>query len=600
MLQADRIRMLREEMHKESIDIYIVPTADFHASEYVGDYFKCREFITGFTGSAGTAVITADFAGLWTDGRYYIQAEQELAGSGVTLFRAGTEGTPSVREYIKSILFEECTIGFDGRCISAKSAASYCNLVKEVHGSVRMEIDLIGRIWEDRPAFKTSKIRILDQAVTGESVSSKLSRIREKMKEAGSDVHIISSLYDICWILNLRGNDIDHVPVFLSFLFITASTADLFTAQDCISDEVRRFLSAAGVRIFFYDTVYETASSIPSGSKILLDKESVNALLADQLHDDMIIDQNNPSQIMRAIKNETEIACTRRAHIRDGVVMTKFIYWLKTNIGKIDLTEYDAARYLDDLRLAQEECTDLSFDTISAYGANAAMMHYQAKKESAAVLMPSGMLLVDSGGQYIDGTTDITRTIVLGPLTNEQKESYTRVLIGNLRLSGVKFLQGCTGYSLDILAREKLWEVGTDYRSGTGHGVGHILNVHEGPNAFRWKRTTAFSKEEVIVPGMITTDEPGVYIDGEYGIRIENELLCVADENNEYGQFLRFEPLTFCPIDTDAIDVSLMSQEDIKRLNDYHREVYKKIAPFLNEEEKQWLSQCTQEITNES
>ena len=601
MLQAERIRMLRDEMRRENIDIYIVPTADFHASEYVGDHFKCREFITGFTGSAGTAVITASDAGLWTDGRYFVQAEQELNGSGVTLFRAGTEGTPSVREYIKSILFDNCCIGFDGRCISDKSAADYLKLAEKVQGSVRMDVDLVGRIWENRPKQKSSPVRILDESVTGESITSKLSRIREKMKEAEADVHIISSLYDISWILNLRGDDISHVPVFLSFLCLTDTNADLYIAEHCINEEVRHYLDAAGVRIFSYDTVYEAAASIPADAKILIDRESVNALLVSRLHENIqIIHQMNPSELMRAIKNETEIQCTKRAHIRDGVAMTKFIYWLKKNIADADLTEYDAAQYIDQLRLAQDECTDLSFDTISAYGPNAAMMHYQAKKDTAAKLKPCGMLLVDSGGQYTDGTTDITRTILLGPVTKEQKASYTRVLIGNLRLADVKFLQGCTGYTLDILAREKLWSAGIDYRSGTGHGVGHILNVHEGPNAFRWKRSVPYSENDIIQPGMITTDEPGCYIDGEYGIRIENELLCVLDEKNEYGQFLRFEQLTFCPIDTDGIDVSLMTEEDLNRLNQYHKLVYEVISPYLDEEEKEWLHKCTQEITHES
>jgi Xaa-Pro aminopeptidase len=601
MLQAERIRMLRDEMRRENIDIYIVPTADFHASEYVGDHFKCREFITGFTGSAGTAVITASDAGLWTDGRYFVQAEQELNGSGVTLFRAGTEGTPSVREYIKSILFDNCCIGFDGRCISDKSAADYLKLAEKVQGSVRMDVDLVGRIWKDRPEQKSSPVRILDESVTGESITSKLSRIREKMKEAEADVHIISSLYDISWILNMRGDDISHVPVFLSFLCLTDTTADLYIAEDCINEEARHYLDAAGVRIFSYDTVYEAAASIPADAKVLIDRESVNALLVSRLHENtQIIHQMNPSELMRAIKNETEIECTKRAHIRDGVIMTKFIYWLKKNIANADLTEYDAAQYLDQLRLAQDECTDLSFDTISAYGPNAAMMHYQAKKDTAAKLNPCGMLLVDSGGQYTDGTTDITRTILLGPVTQEQKASYTRVLIGNLRLADVKFLQGCTGYTLDILAREKLWSAGIDYRSGTGHGVGHILNVHEGPNAFRWKRSVPYSENDIIQPGMITTDEPGCYIDGEYGIRIENELLCVPDEKNEYGQFLRFEQLTFCPIDTDGIDVSLMNEEDLDRLNQYHKMVYEVISPYLDEEEKEWLHKCTQEITHES
>lgn len=598
MTPAERIRALRTEMAKEKIDIYLVPTADHHASEYVGAHFKCREYLTGFTGSAGTAVFTAAEAGLWTDGRYYIQAEQELKGSGVTLFRAGTEGTPSVREYIKDNVYPGCTLAFDGRCVSAKTAKEYQTLLREAGGELRMDPDLTDRIWEDRPACPKAPVWMMDPSCCGETAASKVARIREKMAEEHADLHIISTLCDICWVLNIRGGDIQHVPVPLAFLFLTSQTADLFINEDVIGDDIRRYLTASGVRIFAYETVYEAAASVPRDMKVLLDCRTVNARLESVLHPEIKrIDRPNPSERMRAVKNETEISCTKQAHIRDGVVMTKFIYWLKTNIGREMPDEFTVGKRLDEMRKSQEGFLDLSFDTICAYGANAAMMHYQARPATAAQIRPEGMLLVDSGGHYLDGTTDITRTIVLGDITSEQKDAYTRVLIGNLRLANARFLSGCTGMSLDILAREKLWEAGIDYRSGTGHGVGHILNVHEGPNAFRWKSLTPPGKADVLEPGMITTDEPGVYVDGEYGIRIENELLCVEADNNEYGQFLAFEPLTFCPIDKEGIDPSLMSEDDIRNLNAYHEQVYRVISPYLEKEEKDWLFECTRPLS---
>lgn len=593
MTPAERINALRIEMKKEQIDIYVVPTADFHASEYVGDYFKCRAYLTGFTGSAGTAVITRTAAGLWTDGRYFVQAEQELKGSGVTLFRIGTEGTPSVREYIKSMAFSGCVIGMDGRCVSAEAVSAYETILQEHDGSLRVSVDLTDRIWTDRPPLPDSPVWIPDLSVCGETAVSKLDRVRNAMREAGADLHIISTLYDICWILNIRGGDISHVPVPLCFLFLTQKNADLFIDGQKVSEPVRRYLENCGVRLFSYDTVYETAASVPSDCTVLLDAKTVNAMLVRSLPEEIVItDRPNPSERMRAIKNDQEISSSMKAHIRDGVALTRFICWLKRQIGQEEIDEYTAGQRLDQMRREQEGFLDLSFDTICAYGANAAMMHYKAEAKTAAKLLPEGMLLVDSGGHYTDGTTDVTRTIVLGPVSDAQKDAYTRVLIGHLRLAHAKFLKGCTGTSLDILAREKLWEIGMDYRCGTGHGVGHLLNVHEGPNAFRWKKSSQ-AEDDTLVPGMITTNEPGVYVDGSYGIRIENELLCVEDETNEYGQFLTFEPITFCPIDTEAIDLSLMSDEDIARLNAYHAKVREVISPYLDQDEKQWLYACT-------
>ena len=597
MTAASRIAALRSEMKNEQIDVYIVPTSDYHASEYVGEYFKSRAYLTGFTGSAGTAVITQSEAGLFTDGRYFVQAQKELTGSGVTLFRMGTEGTPSVLEYVDSILTVEGVIGFDGRCISAKSADQYRNIAKKKNGCLRTDIDLVGRIWYDRPPLPKGAVSVLDQDICGETAVSKIERIRNVMREHGAGMHLISSLYDIAWILNIRGCDIRHVPVPLAYLCLTERHVDLFIDEDKLSAEVCRYLNAVGIRIFSYDTIYETLSSLTPGISVLLDRSIVNESLMRSLPEQAgLIDRPNPSERMRAIKNKTEIENTRQAHIRDGAAVTKFIFWLKQNIGNESLTEYSAAAYLDQLRAQDPAYLDLSFDTISAYGANAAMMHYQAKEDSCAVLREEGMLLVDSGGHYRDGTTDITRTIVLGELTQEQRQAYTRVLIGNLRLARAHFLEGCTGLNLDILAREKLWEVGIDYRCGTGHGVGHILNVHEGPNAFRWRRLSDANIDETLQSGMITTNEPGVYVDGEYGIRIENELLCIETQKNEYGQFLAFDVITYCPIDLDAVIPEMMEKADIEQLNAYHAEVFKVLSPYLSKEEQAWLYEATRPI----
>ncbi len=591
------LTQLREMMAQRGIDIYLIPTSDFHQSEYVGEYFKARAFLTGFTGSAGTAVVTATEAGLWTDGRYYVQAEAELSGSGFTLYRAGTLGVPTIREYVEATLPQGGVMGFDGRCLSAGEAKTYREIAEKKQGRLMMEEDLLDALWTSRPALPHEPVWIFDTPYSGEAAAHKLARIREKMAEAGATHHLLASLYDIAWVLNLRGNDIAHVPVFLSFLLIGQEKATLFIQPEAIDREVEAYLSALTVEMMPYGAVYQAMADLPGEARLLLDQTLVNARLLERLSAGVeILDKPNPSELMKARKNETEIANTRLAHRKDGVAMTRFMYWLKTEAAYRGMTEYEIQLYLDDLRGQQEHFLDLSFEDICAYGSNGAMMHYSAEAETAAVVKPEGFLLVDSGGHYLEGTTDITRTFVLGEISPKMRLHYTTVLRSNLILANLRFLHGCAGLSMDVLCREPLWELGLDYRCGTGHGVGHLLNVHEGPNGFRYKIVPERKDSGVLEAGMITTDEPGVYLEGEYGIRIENELLCILDEKNEYGQFMRFENLTYCPIDLDGIDPELMTERERGWLNDYHAMVYEKIAPYLNEAEREWLVEYTRAI----
>ena len=597
MEQEMRLAALRSEMKKRGIDAWLIPTSDFHHSEYVGAYFKTRQYVTGFTGSAGTAVITADRAGLWTDGRYFIQAAAELEGSGFTLYKMGVEGVPTEEEFLAEELPEGGVLGFDGRTVSAFQADKLRAIAEGKNGSLSTDMDLVDLIWQDRPAMSCEKTWILTEEYSGETAVSKIARIREKMAEAGAEYHMVTCLYDIAWILNLRGGDIKNVPVFLSFLLIGREQVWLFFQQEAADAEVRAYLQGCGVEVLPYEAVYHAAAVLPPEASVLLDRRQVNSRIVSSFPQGIrIIDRENPSEQMKAVKNETELKNTRLAHLKDGVAMTKFMYWLKTNVGKIPMNEYTVGQYADHLRAEQEHFLDLSFADICAYGSNAAMMHYAADPETAAEIRPEGMLLLDSGGHYLEGTTDITRTFILGPVTPKMRLHYTTVVRCNMALANLKFLYGCGGISLDVICRAPLWEMGIDYRCGTGHGVGHILSVHEGPNGFRYKVVPERKDSGVLEPGMITTDEPGVYLEGEYGIRIENELVCVKDEKNEYGQFLRFENITYCPIDLDGIDPELMTAKEKEQLNRYHRTVYEKVAPFLTEEEREWLKKYTREI----
>ncbi len=592
---SDRIKLLREEMRERGIDMYIVPTSDFHESEYVGDYFKTRSYLTGFTGSAGTAVVTQEEAGLWTDGRYFIQAQGELSGSSITLYRMGEEGVPTVKEYVKENLREGGCLGFDGRVVNARDGETYEKIVKDKQGDLAVVEDLVGAIWEERPSFPKNPAFVLEEKYAGESVQSKLGRVREKMKEEQADIHILTSLYDIAWLFNVRGEDIAHVPVVMSFAVITLEMCIWFVHPEVLNDEVCRYCEENHISISEYEAVYGYVESIPAEKRVLLNKSIVNYRICSGLKAELV-QAPNPSEWMKAVKNETELANIRHAHIKDGVAFTKFMYWLKNHIGKETITEISAADYLRERRQEQDLFLDVSFDTISAYGANAAMMHYAPTPETDAALRPEGFLLVDSGGHYLDGSTDITRTMALGALSHEQKLYFTTVCRSNLNLAAAKFLYGCRGTNLDILARGPLWELGLDYKCGTGHGIGYVLNVHEGPNAFRWKQSSDPGGDCVLEGGMVTTDEPGVYLEGQYGIRTENELLCRNAEKNEYGQFMEFEIITYAPIDLDAILPEKMTERERGLLNEYHKIVYGKISPFLNDGEREWLREYTREI----
>lgn len=592
----ERLRQLREKMEERKIDVYVVPTSDFHESEYVGGHFKAREFITGFTGSAGTAIITMDESGLWTDGRYFIQAEAQLEGSTVTLYKMGEEGVPTMEEFVKDKLPENGTLGFDGRVINGTLGDKFAEIVKEKKGTLSVDEDLIDFIWKERPMLPIEPAYILETKYTGASAEEKLERVRNEMKRKGADAHIITSLDDIAWLLNIRGNDIPHYPVVLSFAIVTLEHCIWFVHKEALNDEVSDYLAKNHVKSQEYNTIYDYVSKL-NAKKIWIDKNYVNYRICNAISREIeLMNEGNPTQQMKAVKNETEIRNIRNAHIKDGVAFTKFMYWLKKHIGKEKITELSASDYLESKRKEQDGFIDISFDTISAYGANAAMMHYSASEESNAVLEQKGFLLVDSGGHYFEGSTDITRTIALGELTEEQKLHFTTVARSNLNLAAAKFLYGCRGINLDILSRGPLWEMGIDYKCGTGHGIGYLLNIHEGPNGFRWKIVPERNDSSVLEEGMVTTDEPGVYLEGKYGIRTENELICKKAEKNEYGQFMEFETVTYAPIDLDAIEPEEMTRKERGLLNKYHKMVFEKISPYLDSNEKEWLKEYTREI----
>lgn len=589
-----RLQALRQEMAKRNISVYIVPTADFHESEYVGSYFKARKYITGFTGSAGTAVITMTEAGLWTDGRYFIQAAEQLEGTTVTLYKMGEEGVPTVDEYVEKTLQEGQILGFDGRVVNNTWGKKLAEIAEKKNGKLAVDEDLIDLIWTDRPELSKEPVRILGVEHTGKTVTEKLTEIRNVMTEKGADVHLLTSLYDIAWLLNVRGNDISYVPVVLSYLALTKEECIWFVQEEVVTEEVAAYLTENHIIAKPYNDFYEYVKTINADATVLMNQSVVNYRICNSLPETVkIIDELDPSVFMKSKKNEVELENTRRAHLKDAVAMCKFMYWLKTNVGKIPMTEISASDYLEGLRRQQEGCFDLSFDTICGYAAHGAIVHYAATPETDVEIKPEGLLLVDSGGQYLEGTTDITRTFAMGPVTQEMKTNFTRVLRSNMHLANARFLYGCSGVNLDVLARQPLWEANLDYKHGTGHGVGHILNVHEGPNGFHWGRKAyVYPLEE----GMITTDEPGIYIEGQYGIRLENELICRKGEKNEYGQFMYFEPITFVPMDLDAVDASQLNETEKKYLNDYHKAVYEKVAPFLSEEEAEWLKEYTRAI----
>ncbi len=592
-----RIENIRDLMKEKNIYAYIVPSSDYHQSEYVGDYFKSREFMSGFTGSAGTLIISMDEAGLWTDGRYFIQAEQELKDSGIKLFKMGEEGVPTIEEYLLEKLPKNSTLGFDGRVMSVKEGQSLANKLAFKGINIEYKYDLVNDIWEDRCSLPTEKAFLLGTEYSGESFSDKLSRIRAVMKEKKATTHILASLDDIAWLFNIRGRDVKSNPVVLSYAVISIDSVYLFIDKNKIGEDIRAELSKENVQIKGYEEVYEFIKNIDENEVVLIDTSKVNYAIYNNIPSNVQkIEERNPSILFKSIKNEIELKNIRNSHIKDGVAFTKFMYWLKNNIGKIEITEISATQKLEEFRREQDKFIEPSFSTIAAYKDHAAMMHYSATEESNYKLEPRDLFLVDSGGQYFDGTTDITRTIALGPIPENVRKDFTNVVRGMIRLSKAKFLYGCRGYNLDILARGPLWEEGVDYKCGTGHGIGFVLNVHEGPNGFRWKVREDIDDTCILEEGMVTTNEPGVYVENSHGIRIENEIVVRKAEKNEYGQFMDFEVITFAPIDLDAIDESLILKDEKVYLNNYHKQVYDKISLYLNEEEKQWLKTYTREI----
>lgn len=583
-------------MTKNNIDYYLVPTADYHNSEYVDNFFKEREFLCGFTGSNGTLVISKKEQGLWTDGRYFIQADKELAGSGVKLFKMGEEGVPTILEYLKkNVKSGEC-VGFDGRCVDCTFGKKLEAAMKKNGATLNYEVDLPAEIWIDRPSLPSHKVFVLSDEVAGTNMKDKMAKVFEKVDEEECDSLLISKLDDLMWLTNIRGGDVECNPVALSYGFITKDKMIYFIQDSEVTDEFKKYAASNNIVIKNYDEFATYLKNEKLGNRVMADEDNISFLVYKLVSAKAeLVNKANPTELLKAIKSEKELALMRDFYIKDSVAVTKFIYWLKKNIGKQEITEYSAAMYLDGLRRQIPGFIDLSFPTISAYAENAAMMHYEATKDSYKVLEPKNQLLVDSGGQYLGATTDITRTITIGPLDERIKKDYCDVAKGMLALANAKWLYGCTGKNLDILARKPLWDRGMDYKCGTGHGVGYILNVHEGPQNIRWKFNPT-QKEAVLEAGMDVTDEPGVYIEGSHGIRIENVLVASNAEKNSDGQFMNFEMLTFTPLDRDAMDPKYFTKEELEVVNAYQKEVYDRTAKYLSDDEREWLKAETAPI----
>ncbi len=587
---------LREEMARRGLHAYLIPTTDYHGSEYVHAHFQFRRYISGFTGSAGTLVVTPTEAGLWTDGRYFLQAERQLKGTGITLYRSGVPGTENIYEFLDRTVPDRGHVGVDGRTISFRMGRHLENMLEHKKIVLDYREDLAETVWPGRPPVLPQKIWGLPVSRAGQSRREKLEILREKIQESGANSHLITTLDDIAWLFNLRGGDIPQNPVFFSYCLLTPEETVLFLYGESLSPEIRSQLEADGIRIRPYGTIEQALKDLPASCRLLLDTSRVSYTLKRVIPQEVRqVFAPNPTALLKSIKNPVEIAGLREANRRDGAAMVRFLCWLEETVSREEVTELSAGQYLDNCRRQQKDFLDLSFETIAGYGPHGAIIHYQATPETNCPLKPEGLLLVDSGGHYLDGTTDITRTIPLGPVTQEMKTRYTQVLRSMLDLAAARFPHGCRGENLDILARLPLWEEGLDYRHGTGHGIGFLLNVHEGPNRFHWNQSGDKSGC-VLEPGMVTSDEPGYYEDGQFGIRIENDLLCVEGPKTAYGSFLAFEPLTLCPIATAPVNRSLLTDQERKQLNQYHRRVWEELSGLLPDKEKDWLKKAVQPI----
>lgn len=590
-----RLEKLREVMRREHLSAFIFPSTDAHQSEYVADHWQGRAWISGFNGSAGTAVVTMNSAALWTDSRYFIAAEEQLRGTELQLMKLKVEGTPTISDWIASELSQnedECReVGLDGMVNSYNDTMALISDLRKAGGiTVRTNFDPLEQIWMNRPAIPENPVEIQSLNFAGETVDDKIQRIRKALREHHADGILVSALDDIAWTLNLRGTDVHCNPVFVSYLLISSDQVSLFVNPKKISSEVKAYLDEHGISLFDYNQVEEGLGSY-ADYNILLDGDETSFCLWKSVKCQEIIAAKSPIPVMKAVKNATEIEGYHRAMLRDGVAMVKFLKWLKPAVEAGGQTEMSIDKKLTSLRAEQNLFRDISFDTIAGYQAHGAIVHYEATPETDAPLLPEGLILIDSGAQYQDGTTDITRTIALGPVTEEMKHVYTLVLKGHIQLELAKFPDGASGTQIDALSRECMWREGYNFLHGTGHGVGSYLNVHEGPHQIRmeWKPTP-------LRAGMTVTDEPGLYLKGKFGVRIENTLLIKDFVETTFGKFLQMESLTLCPIDTAPIDVDMLLLEEVEWLNAYHREVFEKLSPYLEDEEVGWLAEATKPL----
>ncbi len=592
-----RLAAFRREMEKNGIDYYMITSSDCHGSEYVHEHFHTRAWLSGFTGSNGTLLVSGEDAFLWTDGRYYLQAEEELSGSGIGLMRQQEKGVPTIAKYLEEHLKAGQCLAFDGNCVSASRGEELESVCERKGAALKYETDLANSVWKDRPGLPKNPIWILEEEYAGKSCGEKLKEVRYVMERLGTGYLFLNSLDDIMWLFNLRGGDIAHNPVALSYAVVGKRECYLFLQKEEAGKEAEDYLSACGVELEEYTELRKWIERFDFSAGIFASRTSLSYGLKKILSGKgPLVLGDSPTELLKAMKNETESERLREAYIRDSAAVCRFIFRLKKQIKEgVKLTEISAAGELDSLRREIPDFLDLSFPTICGYRENGAIVHYEATGETNRELSAESMVLIDSGGQYKGGTTDVTRTIVLGEVSEEEKRLFSAVAAGMLRLADAVFPEGATGRNLDILARQELWKQGLDYRHGTGHGIGFVLNVHEGPQRIGWQYNKSV-KEYALRPGMIVSDEPGVYLAGRFGVRIENILEVVKAQETEYGNFLKFDMLTWVPIDREALDIKYLSGEDVERIDRYHAQVYEKIAPYLAEEEKEWLRKATKPL----
>lgn len=595
----NRIENLRNLMAENKIDVYLVPSDDNHQSEYVGDHFKSRAFITGFTGSAGTAFIAKDTAGLFTDGRYFVQAGKQLKGSGVELFKMFEPGVPTLEDHLYNIIPENGILGFDGRVISMNLGKQLADKLSKKGITFKTDADLIDKIWEDRPPLSKEPVFFLEEKYSGESTSSKLARVRESMKEKNADYHVIAALDDVNWLTNLRGNDISYFPLVLTYAIVSMDEMFLYIDDCKLNNDIRAKLSESGITLRPYDAIYEDVLTLPANKSVLIDPDRINYELYNLLSKNMIIIEcENPTVLMKSMKNQTELENFKVAQIKDSVALTRFMKWIKDSFSDTsypEVTELSACDKLEEFRKEQKDYIRQSFDPIMAYGENAALPHYAPTKEADAKVVPGNFLLADTGGGYMQGSTDITRTFVVGEVSDIMKKHFTMVMLGNLHLSDVVFYDGMYGFELDLFARQALMKNGLDFNHGTGHGIGYLMSVHEHAASIRFYRKGA-EKGTPFRLGMIVSNEPGLYLEGEYGIRLENDIFVKLRQKMPNKDLFEFETLTYVPFDLDAVDTTIMTDVDKALLNQYHKQVYEKLAPHLTENECEWLKKYTREI----